>query len=120
MTELTPGRWFLAVGGSLLLSALLLMACGQSEEEKQEARRLGLHCLNLGDTNESFYGEVYASLVDSGSLKEELTVISPVVSGEHRIKMDFTAKNAIGETERHTAIGWVDTETCTASLESIT
>ena len=101
------------------LTALVLLAsiaCGQSDEDKAEARRKGQHCLNLGDTNESFYAKVYSNLVDPGSLKEELTVIGPVIDGEHRIKMDFTTRNALGQTVRRTAIGWVDHETCQALL----
>ena len=104
------------------LTALVLLAsiaCGQSDEDKAEARRQGQHCLNLADTNESFYAKVYSNLVDPGSLKEELTVIGPVIDGEHRIKMDFTTRNALGQTVRRTAIGWVDHETCEALLESI-
>ena len=104
------------------LTALVLVAsiaCGQSDEDKAEARRQGQHCLNLGDTNESFYAKVYASVVDPGSLNEELTVISPVIDGEHRIKMDFTTRNALGQTVRSAAIGWVDHETCEATLDSI-
>ena len=106
---------------SSLMALVLLasIACGQSEEDKAEARRQGQHCLNLGDTNESFYAKVYDNLVDPGSLKEELTVIGPVIDGEHRIKMDFTTRNALGQTVRRAAIGWVDHETCEATLDSI-
>ena len=110
-------KWLCA--GLAALALLASIACGQSEEEKAEARRQGQHCLNLGDTNESFYAKVYSTLVDPSSLKEELTVIGPVIDGEHRIKMDFTARNALGQTVRSVAIGWVDHETCEATLESI-
>ena len=109
-------QWILC---SLAL-AVLLLACGLSEEERAEARRQGQHCLNLGgDTNDSFYAKVYSSLVDPNSLKEERTVIGPVIDGQHRIKMDFSARNDVGGVVRGTAIGWVDHETCMASLESI-
>ena len=110
-------KWLYA--GLTALVLLASIACGQSEEEKAEAHHQGQHCLNLGDTNESFYTKVYSTLVDPGSLKEELTVIGPVIDGEHRIKMDFTSRNALGRTVRSTAIGWVDHETCMVSLESI-
>ena len=110
----------LAIIGVALFVPLLLLACGPSEEERAEARRQGQHCLNLGDHNESLYALVYDSLADPGSLRAELTVIGPAIDGEHRIKMDFTASNALGQTVRGTAIAWVDNETCLASLESIT
>jgi hypothetical protein len=109
-----------AVCCAVVIAGLTLMACGQSEEEQLEERRQGLHCLNLGDHNESLYARVYDSLADPGSLRAELTVIGPVIDGEHRIKMDFTARNTLGQTVRGTAIGWVDNKTCLASLESIT
>ena len=105
--------------GLIVLILLASVACGQSAEDKAKARRQGQHCLNLGDTNESFYAKVYSNLANPDSLKEERTVIGPVIDGEHRIKMDFTARNALGQTVRSAAIGWVDHETCMASLESI-
>ena len=110
-------KWLCA--GLTALVLLASIACGQSDEDKTEARRQGQHCLNLGNTNESFYAKVYSNLVDPGSLKEELTVIGPVIDGEHRIKMDFTTRNALGQTVRSAAIGWVDHETCEATLDSI-
>ena len=110
---------FMAIGGTVIIAVLMLVACGQSEEEQLEERRQGLHCLNLGDHNESLYALVYDSLVDPGSLKAELTVIGSVIDGEHRIKMDFTARAVSGETNRYAALGWVDHDTCLAYLESI-
>ena len=113
-------RWQKIVLGNVvvLVSVLALAGCGG--EMSEEDRAQGKHCFDMVDTNESFYTKVYAQLADPGSLREELTVIGPVIDGEHRIKMDFTAKNALGQTIRGNAVGWVDTETCNAVLENIT
>ena len=111
---------FVAFSCAVVIAALTLVACGQTKEERLEERSQGLHCLNLGDHNESLYARVHDTLADPGSLRAELTVIGPIIDGEHRIKMDFTARNTLGQTVRGTAIGWVDNKTCLASLESIT
>ena len=113
-------KWQKIVLGNIavLVGILALAACGG--ELSEEDRAQGKHCLDMVDTNESFYAKVYAQLADPGSLREELTIIGPVIDGQHRVKMDFTAKNALGQTIRGTATGWVDNETCDAVLENIT
>ena len=93
---------------------------GPPSEEKLEERRKGFHCLSSWDGNhDGFERLVRARLNDPGSMKTYETRITPVVGGEHRIIMEFGAKNAFGGMVRHTATGRVDHETCKAVLGNI-
>ena len=62
---------------------------------------------------------IRARLNDPGSMETYNTVISQVVNGRHRIKMEFGAVNAFGGMIRNVALGWVPSETCKGTLESI-
>ena len=85
-----------------------------------EERRKGFHCLSAWDGNhDGIETLVRARLNDPGSMETHRTVIGPVVNGQHRIKLDFSAANAFGGMVRSTAIGYVDHDTCRATLDYI-
>ena len=113
--------------GILVVLAGLTVACGQSEEEqlaeeraKEEERRQGFHCLSPWDGNhDGLEALVRNHLNDPDSMETYSTVIGPVVNDEHRIKMEFGADNAFGGTVRHVAIGFVDHDSCEATLDFI-
>ncbi len=85
----------------------------ESEAERAEERRQGMHCLSTWDgSNRAFKEAVSYRLNDPNSLEEIETWISPLRDGRHRIRMEFTAENIFGGRLRYTAYGWVDTETC--------
>lgn len=116
------------VWGSLVLLAVSIVACGPSEEEKaaMEAtkvaeKRAGFHCLSAWDGNhDQFEVIVKANLNDPDSMKTYETRITPANDqGQHTILMDFGARNAFGGMVRSQAVGWVDNETCEATLLGI-
>ncbi len=108
---------------ALLALTMATLACGQSEEDKQataEERRQGFHCLSAWDGNhDGLETLVKQHLNDPSSMETHQTLISPVVDGTHRIKMEFGAANAFGGMVRHVAIGYIDHETCEATLDYI-
>ena len=93
----------------------------QRDEAQAEERRLGLHCIPLRHHPE-LMALVQAQLKDPNSMEVHETRIGPAAPGSdgvlgHAIVMEFGARNAFGGMVRHTARGWVDHETCTATLE---
>ena len=90
--------------------------------QEQEEKRKGFHCLSAWDGNHDGFEElVKANLKDPGSMETYETRISPVntTTGQHSIIMDFGARNSFGGMARHTATGWVDNETCEATLLNV-
>ena len=114
-------KWLCA--GSTALVLLASIACGQSEEDKAaktEERRQGFHCLSPWDGNHDGLEALARNhLNDPGSMETYNTVIGQVVNGRHRIKMEFGAANAFGGMVRGVVLGWVDHETCEATLDFI-
>ena len=125
-------KWLCAgLTALVLLASIAYVGCGSSEEAKatREAAkaeekatkaaelRQGFHCLSDWDGNhDGLEALTRARLNDPGSMETYSTVISQAVNGRHRIKMEFGARNAFGGMVRHTVIGWVDHETCEATL----
>ena len=105
--------------------ALALIGCSLTPEQeaaKAEEERKGFHCLSAWDGNH--YGMedlVRDRLQDPGSMETHSTNIWPI-GGEnkrHRVAMTFSAGNAFGGMVRHTAIGWIDHDSCEATLVSV-
>ena len=91
----------------------------QSAEDK-ENRRKGFHCLSTWDGNHDGMNElIKAELNDPGSLEVHTTRIAPVEGGVHAVKVDFSAKNAFGGMVRNEATGFIDHDTCEATLWGI-
>ena len=89
-------------------------------EEMTEDERKGFHCLSPWDGNHSgMEALIREKMNDPDSMKTRTTSIAPVQGGIHAIKVDFTGKNALGGTVRHTANGFIDHDTCEATLWSI-
>ena len=102
----------------------ILVTGGETEKdiaEKAEERRKGFHCLSTWDGHhDELEGLVRANLNDPGSMETYETRIGSVDSqGRHSIVMDFGARNAFGGMVRREASGWVDHETCQATLSAI-
>jgi hypothetical protein len=114
-------KWLCA--GLTALVLLASIACGQSDEDKAtkvEERRQGFHCLSDWDGNhDGLEALVRTQLNDPSSMETYNTGIGQVVNGQHRIEMEFGARNAFGGMVRGVALGWVDHETCEATLDSI-
>ena len=108
-----------------MLALMMGAACGLSEEqktEKAEERRKGFHCLSAWDGNHGgLEALVRDSLKDPGSMETHKPQITPVqeTTGQHHIFMDFGARNSFGGVVRNQAIGWVDPDTCEATLISV-
>ena len=94
----------------------------QSEERQRqsEEERKGFHCLSAWDGNHNgLEALVRDNLNDPGSMETFETRIWPVVEGRHRIMMEFGARNIYGGMVRLTATGWIDNESCDATLTLI-
>ena len=103
---------------------VLLMGCGMSgeqQEAKAEEERKGFHCLSAWDGNhDGLEGLVRQQLNDPDSMETHETRIAPAgTSNQHRIIISFGARNAFGGMVRHTAIGWIDHDSCEATLVSV-
>ena len=92
----------------------------QSEDERENERK-GFHCLSEWDGNhEGLEALIRDNLNDPGSMDTLETRITPVnEDGLHGVSLEFTAKNAFGGNVRHEATGFVDNDTCEATLLSI-
>jgi hypothetical protein len=106
------------------IMALALIGCGMTPEQeaaKAEEVHKGFHCLSAWDGNhDGLEGLVRPQLNDPGSMETHETRIWPVGDGNrHRIIMTFGAGNAFGGMVRHTAIGWIDHDSCEATLVSV-
>ncbi len=111
----------LLVGTCFIGIALISSPDEPSTEETAEDKRKGFHCLSAWDGHhDGLEALVKGHLNDPDSMKTYETRISPVnADGRHLIVMEFGAKNAFGGMIRNTASGWVDNETCRASLLGI-
>ena len=88
--------------------------------EDKDNRRKGFHCLSTWDGNHDGMNElIKAELNDPGSLDVHTTSIAPVEGGVHAVKVDFSAKNAFGGMVRNEATGFIDHDTCEATLWGI-
>lgn len=116
----------------LVLAVVVGLAADKETAPEREAtrstedaanRRQGFHCLSAWDGNhDGLERLVKGELNDPDSMVTHETRIAPVVtnnSGQqgHAIIMEFGARNAFGGMVRHEARGWVDHETCAATLE---
>lgn len=96
----------------------------QATRQAEEAieRQKGFHCLSVWDGNhDGFERLVKPMLNDPDSMKTYETRIAPAEEGTdgrlgHFIIMEFGATNAFGAMMRSIATGWVDNETCEATL----
>ena len=100
--------------------------CGGDSTSSQptqdpEDRRKGFHCLSQWDGNhDGLEALVRDQLNDPSSMDTYETRIEPVgTNNRHRIVMEFGAKNLFGAMVRHTATGWVDHDSCEATLTGI-
>ena len=86
-----------------------------------EERRKGFHCLSKWDGNhDGLEALIRDRLSDPGSMETIETLIAPVnPEGDHKIWLDFTAKNAFGGRVRSIAYGLVSQATCEATLVQI-
>ena len=89
--------------------------------EEIEERHRGFHCLSSWDGNHRGMTElIKAKLNDPDSMETRETRIALVNSKvQHRIIVNFTARNAFGGVVRSRAFGLVDNETCEATITSI-
>ena len=89
--------------------------------EEIEERHKGFHCLSSWDGNHGGMTElIKARLNDPDSMETREPRITPVNNaGQHRIIVNFTARNAFGGVVRSRAFGLVDNETCEATITSI-
>ena len=130
----------IVIGGSVgglfvLFFAFAMVAVTQADKEtrserqaertaeKAQERQQGFHCLTAGH-HPGLMALVQQQLKDPGSLELHDTRIAPVVTtaaGDrgHGIVMEFGARNSFGGMARNTARGWIDHDTCTATLEWI-
>ena len=93
-------------------------AAEEPDAEEEEERRKGFHCLSEWDGNhEGLEVLIQDRLNDPGSMETIETRIAVAdAQGDHRIQLDFTAKNTLGGRDRYTAHGWVSQATCEATL----
>ena len=85
-----------------------------------EEQRKGFHCLSKWDGNhDGMERLIRAELNDPGSMETHSTKIAPVQDGIHAVVVDFSAKNAYGGMVRQEAQGFVDHDTCEATLWAI-
>ena len=111
--------------GLAMLALMMGVACGLSEEQEAEKaadRTKGFHCLSAWDGNhDGLEALVRDRLKDPGSMETHKTQITPVqeTTGQHRIIMDFGSRNSFGGMVRNQAIGWVDPDTCEATLVAV-
>ena len=89
--------------------------------EEEEDRRKGFHCLSEWDGNhEGLEALVRKRLNDPGSMETLETRIKPAnKNGWHPVRMEFTAKNALGGRIRKVAVGKISTVTCESRLVRI-
>ena len=107
-----------------LLTILVALGCGQTAEDlakDAEDRTKGFHCLSKLDGNhDGLEALIRERLNDPGSMETiETRIAAANAQGDHRIELDFTAKNAFGGRVRNTAHGWVSQSTCVATLTLI-
>ena len=88
------------------------------DEVSDDDRRRGFHCLDPWDGNHNGLEDlVRERLIDPDSMDTVSTLIAPVDSqGDHRILMEFTARTRGGAYDALSAYGWVDQDTCVATL----
>ena len=105
--------------------ALALIGCDMSveqQEAKAEEERKGFHCLSAWDGNHDGMEDLVRPLLnDPNSMEIHETKITPVQpgTGQHTIIMTFGARNSFGGMVRQQAVGWVDPDTCQATLMSV-
>ncbi len=95
----------------------------ERDAQAAEEKRQGLHCLTFGH-HAGLMALVQQQLKDPDSLELDATRIGPAMPDSngilgHSIVMEFRARNSFGGMVRNTARGWVDHETCAATLEWI-
>ncbi len=124
----TARKWALGCTGVVVAFIILIIvivavsAGGDSgtDTTSAEEKRKGFHCLSDWDGNhDELERLVRQRLNDPGSMETYETRIGTVQQGRHRIVMEFGAKNAFGGMVRSTATGWVDNESCEATLTGI-
>ena len=125
--------WAVAIAGGAAAILLIIIIVGVAMDdsspenerkraaEEAEERRKGFHCLSTWDGHHDGLEELVKNqLNDPSSMEPHETRIAPVNElGQHTIFMDFGARNAFGGVVRNTATGWVDNETCEATLLAI-
>ncbi|MCY4085335.1 MAG: hypothetical protein OXG37_00210 [Actinomycetia bacterium] len=121
---------------AIIIGVVVTTCGGPSEAEQAEERRedaaerakereeqwKGFHCLSDWDGNhDGFEAIVRGRLNDLDSMKTRQTEITPVqgpgsYEGLHVIRMEFTARNALGGVVRSRAVGTVRPDNCKATL----
>lgn len=92
-----------------------------AERKAQEERASGLHCLSEWDgSNQSMVAQVKGMLRDPDSFKHYETRIGKLdAKGQHRLMMEYGARNGFGGMNRQLAVGLVDGESCAATVVSL-
>lgn len=87
--------------------------------ELAEDKRMGRHCLNgSGHSNISFVQAVKSQLRDPESFEHEETRLAPVENGKHAAVMQYRAKNGFGGYNRAVAVGDINTDDCSATIDT--
>ena len=118
-------RTVMIIGGAFIglivvLSLLLSVCTGPSDEEKAEDSRKGFHCLSSLDGNHrDVVQEVKNYLNDPDSFEAIVTRISPVnENGRHILTMDYRARNSFGAMVKAQATATVENDGCEATILS--
>jgi TM2 domain-containing membrane protein YozV len=92
-----------------------------SDADKAEEKRKGFHCLSPYDGNhDGLERLIKARLLDPDSMQTIGTRLTPVdANGNHRVFLEYRARNALGGMWVQEAKGSMDNETCEATLLSI-
>lgn len=101
-------------------SAQVAAADKAKAAEAAEDKRKGFHCLSDWDgSSSSFVAAVKDQLRDPDSFEVVDTRIAPVENGRHAIFMTYRAKNGFGGMNKAMAVGFLDHETCDATVTSV-
>lgn len=106
-----------------LVGFLVALVRGPSEEDRAEdaaRRQKGFHCLNAMDgSSYLFEAAVKKMLRDPESFEHIATYIAPEKDGRHSISMQYRARNGFGGMNVSSAIGYLDHDSCEASVVTI-
>ena len=110
-----------AVVAIVIVVVVIVAVTGGDDDDKSVDRQKGFHCLSAWDGHHTgFERLIREQLKDPESMETDQTWISPVnAEGNHRITMEYRARNSFGGVVEARATGLVDNETCEAVVLSI-